>query len=117
MDNLIYIAPAAAVIGLVFGALKASSVRSADAGDDYMKYIAGRIQDGAMAFLKAEYTVLAGFVVVVAGIVGQSSIARQVLPSGMPSKVQAPGMAVMRTVRSLLPFSGNLVYVRTPASI
>ena len=68
MENLIYIAPVAAVIGLAFGALKASQVRSADAGDETMKDIAGRIQEGAMAFLKAEYKWLAVFVVVVGAI-------------------------------------------------
>ena len=70
MDNLIYAVPASGLVALAFAFWKASWVSKQDAGSDVMKKIAGRIQDGAMAFLKAEYTVLAGFVVVVAILLG-----------------------------------------------
>ncbi|MBO6939091.1 MAG: sodium-translocating pyrophosphatase [Deltaproteobacteria bacterium] len=68
MNELIYAAPAAGVLALLYAFWKAAWVRKQDAGDDTMKEIAARIQEGAMAFLKAEYKVLAGFVVVVAGL-------------------------------------------------
>lgn len=47
---------------------RSSWVNKQDAGSDQMKKIAKNIADGAMAFLKAEYSVLAIFVVVVAGL-------------------------------------------------
>ncbi|MEE2757174.1 MAG: sodium-translocating pyrophosphatase [Myxococcota bacterium] len=68
MEYLIYGAPAAGALALVFAFIKASSVSKEDAGSDNMKRIAASIQDGAMAFLKAEYKVLALFVIVVAGL-------------------------------------------------
>ncbi len=66
MDKLIYAVPAAGLLALLFAFWKARWVKKQDAGDDTMKEIARRIQDGAMAFLAREYKVLAGFVVVVA---------------------------------------------------
>ena len=68
MDYLIYSAPAAGALALIFAFIKASSVSKESAGDETMQRIAASIQEGAMAFLKAEYKVLAGFVVVVAGL-------------------------------------------------
>jgi K(+)-stimulated pyrophosphate-energized sodium pump len=65
-EYLIYSAPVAGAIALAFAFLKARSVTSQDEGDEKMKVIAKHIQDGAAAFLKAEYKVLAIFVVVVA---------------------------------------------------
>jgi K(+)-stimulated pyrophosphate-energized sodium pump len=50
--------------------VKSSSVNKADAGTEEMKTIAGRIADGARAFLVAEYKVLAIFVAVVAVLLG-----------------------------------------------
>ncbi|MCB9684495.1 MAG: sodium-translocating pyrophosphatase [Alphaproteobacteria bacterium] len=66
MENLIYAVPVAAVIGLAFGAFKASRTAAAPAGDANMQEIATRIQEGAMAFLGREYRVLSIFVVIVA---------------------------------------------------
>ncbi len=63
---LIYLIPAAGVLALLFAAFKASWVKSQDPGDEKMVAIAGHIQEGAMAFLKREYSVLAIFVVIVA---------------------------------------------------
>ena len=63
---LIYLIPAAGVLALLFAAFKASWVKNQDPGDEKMVAIAGHIQEGAMAFLKREYSVLAIFVIVVA---------------------------------------------------
>ena len=68
MEQLVYAAPGAGVLALLFAFWKASWVKKQDAGDDNMKEIASRIQEGAMAFLKAEYKVLTGFVALVAGL-------------------------------------------------
>lgn len=71
LDNVVCIGvPVAAVLALVFSFLKARSIAAQDAGTDRMKAISSYIQDGAMAFLKAEYKVLAVFVVVVAILLG-----------------------------------------------
>ncbi len=61
----IYLIPAAGVAALLFAAFKASWVIKQDPGDEKMVTIAGHIQEGAMAFLKREYTVLSIFVVIV----------------------------------------------------
>ena len=68
MDHLIYTAPAAAVAALLYAVYWAGWVKRQDAGDQTMKDIAEQIQTGAMAFLRAEYRVLAVFVLVVAGV-------------------------------------------------
>jgi K(+)-stimulated pyrophosphate-energized sodium pump len=70
MDNLIYIVPALGVLGLIVMAIKSAWVTKQDAGNDRMKEIAGHIADGAMAFLKAEYKILAVFVVVAGAALG-----------------------------------------------
>ena len=70
MNELVYGVPVAAVIALVFAFMKSTSVNKADAGTEEMQTIAGRIADGARAFLVAEYKVLAIFVVVVAILLG-----------------------------------------------
>jgi K(+)-stimulated pyrophosphate-energized sodium pump len=64
----VYAAPAAGIFALLMAYVWAAWVARQDAGSDEMKTIAARIQEGAMAFLRAEYTWLAGFVVVVAGL-------------------------------------------------
>ncbi|MFK8006512.1 MAG: sodium-translocating pyrophosphatase [Saprospiraceae bacterium] len=67
-SNIIYAVPALGVVALLFTFWKSSWVSKQEVGTDKMARIAKNIQDGAMAFLKAEYRVLAIFVVVVAAI-------------------------------------------------
>ena len=64
MQNLIYAVPAAGVLALLFAWMKASWVSKQDPGDANMVEIAGQIQEGALAFLRAEYRVLSIFVLV-----------------------------------------------------
>jgi K(+)-stimulated pyrophosphate-energized sodium pump len=59
------IALLASIAALVFAMAVAKSIVKEDEGDDTMKGIAVAIQEGANAFLRREYTFLAGFVVVV----------------------------------------------------
>ncbi len=61
-----YAVPIVGALALLFAFWKASWVARQDPGNDTMKDIASRIQEGAMAFLGREYKVLAIFVVVVA---------------------------------------------------
>ena len=64
MEGLI-LAIAAGVVALAFAGFLAMRVLAADEGSERMKEIGAAIQEGANAFLRREYTVLAGFVVIV----------------------------------------------------
>ena len=66
MDVLIKGLPAFGILALLFVFIKSSWVSKQDEGSDKMKRIAKNIADGAMSFLKAEYKILAIFVVAVA---------------------------------------------------
>jgi K(+)-stimulated pyrophosphate-energized sodium pump len=70
MQNLIYIIPLFGVLALIYTFIKFIWVGKQDAGNDKMKTIAKAIADGAMAFLKAEYRVLAIFVVIAGILLG-----------------------------------------------
>lgn len=61
---MIYLPIVMAVIGLLFMWMKRSWVLKQDAGDGKMKEISDYIYEGALAFLKAEYRLLAIFVVI-----------------------------------------------------
>ncbi|MFN4198763.1 MAG: sodium-translocating pyrophosphatase [Flavobacterium sp.] len=61
---MIYVPVILAIIGLLFMAMKAAWVTKQNAGDGKMQSISKSIQEGAMAFLKAEYRILAVFVVI-----------------------------------------------------
>ncbi|MBK7796804.1 MAG: sodium-translocating pyrophosphatase [Saprospiraceae bacterium] len=64
MENLVYILPVFGLIGLVYMAYLYSWVAKQPAGDSKMIEISDSIAEGAMSFLKAEYRVLAIFVVI-----------------------------------------------------
>jgi K(+)-stimulated pyrophosphate-energized sodium pump len=66
MENVIYILIAAGVLGILFTIWKSAWVKAQEAGSEKMKNIAGYISDGAMAFLRSEYKILAVFVAAVA---------------------------------------------------
>lgn len=59
-----YLAPALAIVALLFAIYKISFVSKQAAGTDRMKEIAASINEGAKAFLFAEYRILAIFIVV-----------------------------------------------------
>lgn len=75
MENLIYLVPAMAVVGLLYTFVKFNWVSKQDAGNDRMKEISDYIATGAMAFLKAEWKILGYFVVVVAILLGVMAMA------------------------------------------
>src|SRR5690554_2135057 len=70
MDNIIYLVPLMALIGLVVMAVKARWVNQQDAGDEKMAGLALHIREGALAFLAAEYRVLSIFVVIAGILLG-----------------------------------------------
>ena len=63
MEYLIYAVPVLGLLGLLVMVIKAKWVNKQDAGDQKMQDLAKYIREGAMAFLSAEYRVLAVFVV------------------------------------------------------
>lgn len=65
MQEIIYFAIAAAVIGLLFAVYLAAAIVRQDQGSERVRFIGRAIQQGASAFLKREYGVLAIFVVAV----------------------------------------------------
>ena len=65
---LVYAAPIAGVVALLFALWKAGWVSRQDAGTVEMQEIAALIREGAMAFLAREYKILAIFVFVVAAL-------------------------------------------------
>ncbi len=74
MESLIYAAPAAGLLALLFAFWKTAWVNRQDAGTDEMKSIGELIRKGAMAFIAREYKVLAGFVVVVAVLLAAANM-------------------------------------------
>jgi K(+)-stimulated pyrophosphate-energized sodium pump len=64
MDSMIvYLVPLCGIIGLLYTAWRFSWVSSQPAGDANMQKLSGYIADGAIAFLKAEWKVLAYFAI------------------------------------------------------
>lgn len=64
--DLFFLIPIFGLIALVYTFVQSSWVSKQDAGNEKMRSISGHIADGAMAFLHAEYKILAYFVVIVA---------------------------------------------------
>ena len=63
-SNLIFVPISLAVIGLVFMLVKMAWVKKQNPGNEKMQGISKSIKEGAMAFLSAEYRLLAIFVVI-----------------------------------------------------
>ena len=66
MELIVNFLPLFGIVALIFVFIKSGWVSKQEVGDEKMSRIAKNIADGAMAFLKAEYKVLAIFVVAVA---------------------------------------------------
>jgi len=64
--EIILIAVVASIVALAFALILALNVTRQDGGSEEIQFIGRAIQQGAMAFLTREYTLLAAFVVVVA---------------------------------------------------
>jgi K(+)-stimulated pyrophosphate-energized sodium pump len=75
MEMLVYILPVFGLLGLAYMAYLNAWVGKQDGGSGKMKEIATHIQDGAMAFLKAEYRMLGIFAVIAGVALGALSFA------------------------------------------
>jgi K(+)-stimulated pyrophosphate-energized sodium pump len=71
-STILYLIPALGILGLVVMAIQSAWVTKQPTGDDNMVELAGYIAEGAMAFLKAEWKVLAIFAVVAAALLAWS---------------------------------------------
>ena len=69
-QSLLYLVPGLAILGLIVMAIQASWVRKQSTGEARMSEIAQHIHEGALAFLSAEYRILAVFVVVAGALLG-----------------------------------------------
>jgi len=69
MDKMIWLAPLFAAAALLFALYKARYVSKCDAGNSRMQEIAAAIAEGASAFLRAEYKILAIFIVVLFALI------------------------------------------------
>ena len=74
-SNLIFVV-GAGILAMLFSFWKTSWINKQDEGTERMKQIGASIADGAMAFLSAEYRVLAIFVVSVALVLGLANSGR-----------------------------------------
>ena len=70
MENMIWLAPVAAVLALAFAYVMIKRVTSAEAGNARMQEIAAAIAEGARAFLFAEYRILVIFMAVLFVVIG-----------------------------------------------
>ncbi|RZK61558.1 MAG: sodium-translocating pyrophosphatase, partial [Hymenobacter sp.] len=70
MTPVLYAVPALGLLALLYTWVRAGWVARQDAGDERMRTIAGYIADGAIAFLKAEYKVLALFALIASVFLG-----------------------------------------------
>ena len=67
-ELVMYLVPALGIVGLLVMAVKSAWVSKQEAGDATMTELAGHIAKGAMAFLKAEWRVMAIYAVIAAGL-------------------------------------------------
>ncbi|RZN42440.1 MAG: sodium-translocating pyrophosphatase [Methanosarcinales archaeon] len=69
MDNLLYLAPAAGILSLIFAGLFARTVLKQPTGTKEMREIASAIQEGAMAYLNRQYRTVAIVAIILAAAI------------------------------------------------
>ena len=70
MENLLFVVPLLGLVGLAYMFVLRSWVVKQDTGTEKMSKLASYIKEGAMAFLNAEYRILAVFVVIAGILLG-----------------------------------------------
>ncbi len=66
MNNWLFAVIGVGVIALVFSFILQGKIQAKDAGSEKMRKLADAIQDGAMAYLRTQYSILAAFAIVLA---------------------------------------------------
>ena len=69
MENLIYLAPVAGLVSLLFAAFFASRILKEETGTKEMQQISLAIQEGAMAYLNRQYKTIAVVAIVLAALI------------------------------------------------
>jgi K(+)-stimulated pyrophosphate-energized sodium pump len=77
VNMILYAVPLMGVLALIFTYVKSAWVGKQEVGNERMAGIAKAISDGAMAFLRAEYKILAIFVVIVAILLALSGASEE----------------------------------------
>ncbi len=100
--DLLYLAPIAGIIGLIFAMYLVLFITKLDAGNEKMKAIASAIQEGAMAYLNRQYKTVAVIAViltvVIAVVINPSTAVGFVLGAVMSAAAGYIGMNI--SVRS-----------------
>ena len=82
-QNLIYLIPAAGIAAMIFALWKSNWISKQDPGNEKMQDIGLAIREGATAYIKREYQLLAVFLMFSCGAILNSSLSRQqFLPPG-----------------------------------
>ena len=68
MNDLVTLTPYIGLLGLICSLIVFIIIRRLSPGNELMQEISDMIQTGAMAFLRREYSILAGFIVVIAAL-------------------------------------------------
>ncbi|NNE33665.1 MAG: V-type H(+)-translocating pyrophosphatase, partial [Rhodothermales bacterium] len=76
IKTITYLIPVAGILALLYAFIKARWVSAQEPGNELMQEIAGNIADGARAFLRREYRVLAIFVVAVGALLAFANSAQ-----------------------------------------
>ena len=77
-----YIAPCGAIVALIFAGIFYKQVKAANPGDEKMIEIAGHVSEGAMAYLRRQYKIVAVFFVIVSAllfVMGQIGVQHQIV--------------------------------------
>ena len=80
--DLMYLALAAGVVGLAFALFKTTRVLKQDEGPEEVRTIVAAVREGAIAFLRREYTLLGGFVVLITILLGLLSMVIEAMTLG-----------------------------------
>ena len=75
---VLYLVPIIGILGLIFIYIQTYWIKKQDAGNDKMRKIAKAISSGAMSFLKAEWKILAYFVVIAGIMLAWSGMSEKV---------------------------------------
>ena len=70
MENMLLLVPIFGIVGLIYMFVLRNWVVKQDSGTEKMSKLAAYIKEGALAFLNAEYSILAIFVVIAGALLG-----------------------------------------------
>ena len=90
------IIPIAGIVAVLFALWLARDVLSRDTGTDAMRDVAGTIYEGAIAFIRRQYSTIAGLAVIGAVVLGHEFLGIQIRSMGCRAHGRWRGRAVNR---------------------